>query len=99
MTFVFDNKKARKRQLLCVEKSLMDITPSLCRAARALLDWTQADLAEAVGLAPETITRFERGGRPPHPNNLVAIREALEAAGIEFLPETKTKGPGLRVRK
>ena len=70
-----------------------------CRAARALLDWSQTDLANAVGMAQETITRFERGTQTPHPNNLTTLREALEAAGIEFLPETKTKGPGLRVRK
>ena len=77
----------------------MSITPTFCRAARVLLDWTQTDLANATGFGRATIAEFERGARLPHPSNLVAIREALEAAGIEFLPETKTKGPGLRVRK
>ncbi|WP_420345388.1 helix-turn-helix domain-containing protein [Pelagibius sp.] len=77
----------------------MSLTPTFCRAARILLDWTQTDLAEASGLTRATVANFERGAHMPHPNNLQAIREALEAAGIEFLPETKTKGPGLRVRK
>ncbi|WP_420347199.1 helix-turn-helix domain-containing protein [Pelagibius sp.] len=77
----------------------MSLTPEQCRAARALLDWTQADLAEAVGIASDTIARFEGGVRLPHPSNRATIREALEAAGIEFLPETKTKGVGVRLRK
>ena len=77
----------------------MSFSPTFCRAARVLLGWTQTDLAEAAGLARATVADFERGIRDPHPNNRKAIREALEAAGIEFLPETKTKGPGLRVRK
>jgi len=29
---------------------------------------------------------FERGARTPYPNNLAAIRAALEAAGVEFIP-------------
>ena len=87
------------RQLLCENKGRMSFTPTLCRAARVLLDWTQPDLAEASGLTRATVANFERGAHIPHPNNRQAIREALEQAGIEFLPETKTKGPGLRTRK
>ncbi|NIA68447.1 helix-turn-helix transcriptional regulator [Pelagibius litoralis] len=77
----------------------MSFSPILCRAARVLLDWTQTDLAEASGLTRATVANFERGAHEPHPNNLIALQETLEQAGIEFLPETKTKGPGLRVRK
>ena len=77
----------------------MSLTPEQCRAARALLNWSQPDLAEATGIARQTITRFESGANLPHPNNRATIREALEAAGIEFLPETKTKGVGVRLRK
>ena len=77
----------------------MSLTSEQCRAARALLDWTQADLADAVGVAPDTIARFEGGIRLPHASNRASLREALEAAGVEFLPETKTKGVGVRLRK
>lgn len=30
---------------------------------RKTKEWTQADLAERIGVEPETISRFERGGR------------------------------------
>ncbi len=45
-----------------------------------------------------TVMDFERGARTPHPNNLAAIRTALEAAGIEFIPENGG-GAGVRMRK
>jgi hypothetical protein len=35
---------------------------------------------------------------PPYPNNLAAIRAALEAAGVEFIPENGG-GAGVRLRK
>ena len=37
--------------------------PAQCRAARGLLDRTQAQLAEAAGLALATVVKFERSGR------------------------------------
>jgi transcriptional regulator with XRE-family HTH domain len=38
------------------------LTPALCRAARGLLDWTQKDLADAVGVSVTTLTGYERHG-------------------------------------
>lgn len=76
----------------------MSITPEQCRAARALLGWSQPDLADAVGIARETIAHFERGARTPHPNNLTAIRSTLEAAGIDFI-DPNGGGQGVRMRK
>ena len=75
----------------------MKITPEQCRAARALLDWSQPDLVEASGVARSTITRFERNSRETHAANLKAIRAALEKAGIEFIEENGG-GAGLRFR-
>lgn len=77
----------------------MTISPDQCRAARAFLNWSQPKLAGASGISRETIISFERGTHTPHAGNLAALREALEAAGVEFQPETKTKGPGVRLRK
>lgn len=76
----------------------MPITPGQCRAARALLYWTQPDLAEATGITRETIANFERGARTPRAGNLAAIQTALEAAGITFLNDENPAGPGLRYR-
>ena len=75
----------------------MSITASQCRGARAMLDWTQEDLAEKTGLTVNTISSFENGDHTPHDSNRRKIREALEAGGIEFI-ERGNGGPGARLR-
>lgn len=74
------------------------ITRDQCRAARALLQMSQVDLATAVGVSKQTIIDFERGARTPHSKNLLLIRDALEAAGVEFIG-SNGGGPGVRLRK
>jgi transcriptional regulator with XRE-family HTH domain len=61
------------------------LTPAQSRAARALLDWSQEDLARASYLGLSTIRDFEKGRRVPTRNNLQAIQRALTEAGIEFI--------------
>jgi predicted transcriptional regulator len=70
------------------------------KAARALAGMSQADLAAASGVSLPTIKRLEAqdgdlGGRPA---TVTSIREALEAAGVVFLPENGN-GPGVAMRK
>ncbi|WP_352725438.1 helix-turn-helix domain-containing protein [Mesorhizobium sp. M0500] len=69
------------------------LTVEQCRGARAMLGWSQEQLAEAATVARQTIADFERGARIPIANNLTSIRHALEGAGIEFLSEN-----GIRYR-
>ena len=78
--------------------SVKDITPGQCRAARALLDWTLERLAEACGLPKQTLVRFERRQTSPRVTTHEAIRAALEAAGVDFIPENGG-GPGVRLRR
>lgn len=73
----------------------MSFTAQQCRAARALLEWTQTDLAAASGVATKTIADFERGDRTPYERTLADIKAALELARIEFLNDGD---PGVRVR-
>jgi transcriptional regulator with XRE-family HTH domain len=63
------------------ESSLLQI-----RAGRALLGWTQGQLAAAAGVATSTLADYERGKRTPIPATLGALRRALEAEGVRFLP-------------
>jgi transcriptional regulator with XRE-family HTH domain len=70
-----------------------DLTPKHVRAARALLAWSQQDLAKKANVATSTVADFERGHRTPVVNNAQAIREALEGAGIRFLPTGAIIGP------
>lgn len=73
------------------------ITAEQCRAARALLNWTQEMLAEKVSVSDVSIRAFERGGKMRE-SNRKQIHDALEAAGVEFIPENGG-GPGVRLRK
>lgn len=72
-----------------------DLTPRHVRAARALLAWSQQDLAKAAGVAVSTIADFERGKRTPVTNNAQSIRGALEGVGIRFLPTGAVIGPSI----
>ena len=56
------------------------------RAARGLLDWTQAQLASAAQVGASTVKNFEAGRSLPAEANLFALQRALEAAGVHFLP-------------
>jgi len=74
------------------------MTPAQCRAARALLSWSQTDLELTAKVARKTIADFEVGSRTPYNATLAAIRNALEAAGVEFIAENGG-GPGVRLSK
>lgn len=63
-------------------------TGTQIRAARALLDWTQDELATKAAVALRTIRLFEAGDRQPHQQTLDRLQGALEEAGVQFL-ETK----------
>lgn len=71
------------------------MTPEQCRAARALKNISQDGLAKLSGIAISTIVPFEKGQRSPRSATVVAIKEALEAQGIEFIEEN---GGGAGVR-
>ena len=60
------------------------LTPEQARAARALLNWSRVRLAAKANLSEMVISEFENGVRRPRPNNLTAMRRALEGAGIVF---------------
>ena len=73
------------------------LTAAQCRAARALLDWTQDDLSGAARLSAVSIRAFERGG-PIRKKTAERLRLALEEAGVEFIPENGG-GSGVRLKK
>jgi DNA-binding XRE family transcriptional regulator len=79
----------------------MTISAAQCRAARALLDWSQDQLAQSASVARATIADFERGLRLDlMRQNMISLVTTLEAAGVEFLPETDDgAGAGVRRRK
>ena len=68
------------------------ITPAQCRAARALLDWSQQRLAEESKIGNATIRNFEGGKSTPQHATLDVLRRALEAAGVEFINDERGDG-------
>src|SRR5260370_36398685 len=85
----------RRRLIFCQRLSILygmerladtPFTPETCRAGRALLGLSQADLAGRAGVARLTVADFERAARKPIAANLAAIRSALTAAGVDLLP-------------
>jgi len=65
------------------EKSAAGISGGQCREARHLLKWTRAELAQAAGVTQFAVDAFEDDREAP-PSHAVAIRRALEEAGIGF---------------
>ncbi|WP_312016010.1 transcriptional regulator [Bradyrhizobium sp. JYMT SZCCT0428] len=70
------------------------------RAARALVRWRAQDLARESSVGVATIRRAELtdGETSMTAANDLAVRRALEAAGVEFIDENGG-GPGVRLRK
>ncbi|QQP90444.1 helix-turn-helix transcriptional regulator [Skermanella sp. TT6] len=75
----------------------MSLTPEQCRAARALLDWTQDELATAAEVSRSTVRGFEAGQRDMQRATMAAIRRTLEGAGVSFLDADGISGPGVRL--
>lgn len=71
------------------------------RAARALLDWSQDQLAEKSGVGVATVRRLEgQSGRlRTYSETLWRLQSALEAAGIIFISDTDGLGPGVRLAR
>lgn len=68
------------------------ITAAQTRAARAILNIPQPDLAKLASVSVSTVRDFESGKRTPIANNLAAIRTALESAGVEFINDDRGEG-------
>jgi transcriptional regulator with XRE-family HTH domain len=66
--------------------------------ARAALNWSLQQLADASGVHRNTISNFETGRYAGEPEKIEAMQRALEAAGVIFTPENGD-GPGVKLRK
>jgi transcriptional regulator with XRE-family HTH domain len=91
--------KSSKRDQKSQERGL-PLASAQIRAARSLIRWTAEDLASACALSVATIRRAElkEAATALTAANDLAIRHALESAGVEFIDEDGG-GPGVRLRK
>jgi transcriptional regulator with XRE-family HTH domain len=69
------------------------------RAARALLGWSQAQLAKKAEVSDMTIKRFESQQQELFGTvqSSVRIQQALEAGGVVFIDQDDKLGPGVRL--
>ena len=81
------------------------MTPDQLKAARALLGWSYDRLGSRSGTSAQMVSTFEKTGRivpmkvpgwPAPVDAVAAVRDILEAAGVEF---TDGDTPGVRLRK
>ena len=68
------------------------------RMARAALGWSARELAEAAGVATNTVSRFEVGG-DMRVETLTRLEKALEKKGVVFIARDHEGGPGVRLRR
>lgn len=71
------------------------LTSEQCRAARALLNWTQNDLAERASISSVSIRAFEKGGDMRESNRKL-LRLTFETDGV-ILIDPDHLGPGARL--
>ena len=74
------------------------ITKEQCKAARALIDLPQKDLANLASVGLSTVINFESGIRKSYERNLEAIQSALEAKGVIFINPDDNGGAGVRLK-
>jgi len=67
------------------------IIPKQCKAARALLEWKQSDLADKSGVSVGTIKNFEAGRKQANFSTVQALQIALEKGGVDFLGNSGVK--------
>ena len=63
------------------------LTPATCRAARALLGWSQDELARRSGVGRVTIADYERGKSALMRGNVALIVATFDAAGVEVIQQ------------
>jgi transcriptional regulator with XRE-family HTH domain len=71
------------------------MTPGQCKAARALLGWSQTELAKNAGVGRSIVSDLELGSRKVSDHALSKLQLALEDAGVEF---TSGMRPGVKMR-
>jgi predicted transcriptional regulator len=72
------------------------ITARQIRAGRALLGWSQQELADRALLSRNAVAQVERGEVDPRTSTLQAVRRVLEKGGVIFVAASGRLGEGVR---
>lgn len=81
-----ENASGVRLRMSLAEVSSIGIAPAQLKAARALLCWNQRELAEAAGLAFETVRRLEKlGGSFCYVSTVEQVHRTLKRACVELI--------------
>jgi transcriptional regulator with XRE-family HTH domain len=69
------------------------------KLARTALGFGVRELAEAAGVSPSTVMRFENGRSGLHSSTMERLQKVLEDRGVTFLGAEDETGPGIRVKQ
>ena len=75
-----------------MQNGVQTVTPAQVRMARAAVNWSLDQLAQAAGVHRNTIHNFESGRYSGSPEKLRAVRQALQQAGVEFIGDAENAG-------
>ena len=80
-------------------RTISPITSEQLKAARALVSWSQTQLAQRAEMSLPTVKRVEAGKGPRVSQEArLRLQRTLESGGVEFIDENGG-GPGVRLRK
>jgi hypothetical protein len=74
------------------------IVAAQCRAGRGLIGWSVNRLSEEAHVAKDEIVGFENEALGTERTMVEALQLALEQGGVQFMPEGKLRGAGVRLK-
>ncbi|MGO7244343.1 helix-turn-helix transcriptional regulator [Rhizobium ruizarguesonis] len=78
------------------------LSPTLCKAARVLLGWSQAEMASKAGIGIRSLIRFENETEEPSPKMAEKLYRALVEAGLQLIAangdDAELDGVGIRYK-
>lgn len=73
------------------------LTPSQCRAGRALLNLSRAEFGQIAGINERTVAAVELGENAPSRATAMRMTAAFLRLGVEMVPEDAGRGAGVRL--
>lgn len=92
-------RRPRRAKPSVAKKKPDMITPAQMRAGRALLGWSQQQLADAAAIGLASVNNYERGASDPRLSTLREARDAMAKAGVIFIEPAGGEGEGAKLSR
>lgn len=91
-------RKPAKAPAKAKKETKDDMTPAQMRAGRALLGWSQDQLATSAGIGLASVNNYERGKSDPRMNTVAKAQAVMAGVGVVFLPHGDERGEGVQFK-